>query len=124
MKRKTRWILGVGITVFLFGPTLAAHLAVTKTEPEANTTVESPSLVQIWFTQKPELVVSTLNLKQGDLDVSISDVEAGRDNSLVARVDDVLPSGNYIVEWKTAGDDGHVLRGEFSFSVSNVVAQR
>ena len=38
------------------------------------------------------------------------------EKSIVADVP-ALESGTYTVSWRAAGDDGHVQRGEFSFTV-------
>ncbi|MDP6609039.1 MAG: copper resistance protein CopC [Vicinamibacterales bacterium] len=118
------WIFGIVVTALLTAPALFAHLAVTKTMPEADASVAPPSAVQVWFTQSPELSVSALSLKHDNMAVAIGDVTAGEDNSLVAEVGDTLASGSYTVEWRTAGDDGHVLRGEFAFQVSDAAADR
>jgi len=29
-----------------------------------------------------------------------------------------LPAGEYTVSWQTAGDDSHISKGEFSFTVA------
>jgi methionine-rich copper-binding protein CopC len=124
MARTQLWILGIVVTALITAPALFAHLAVTKTMPEADASVASPSAIQVWFTQNPELSVSALSLKHGDMAVAIGDVAASDDNSLVAEVSDTLGAGSYTVEWWTAGDDGHVLRGEFAFEVSSAAEDR
>jgi methionine-rich copper-binding protein CopC len=37
--------------------------------------------------------------------------------SLMASVGDAMPDGTYTVSWQSAGDDGHLQKGEFTFSV-------
>jgi methionine-rich copper-binding protein CopC len=34
-----------------------------------------------------------------------------------ATVDGATPDGTYTVSWQTAGDDGHVQKGDYTFSV-------
>jgi putative copper export protein len=38
----------------------------------------------------------------------------------VFKLDEPLPSGSYVVAWKTAGKDGHPVTGRFTFSVVNM----
>jgi methionine-rich copper-binding protein CopC len=33
-------------------------------------------------------------------------------------VDPPLPPGTYVVQWRCIADDGHVMRGDFTFEVS------
>ena len=37
--------------------------------------------------------------------------------SIVSDVPAALPAGNYVIRWRTAGTDGHAVRGSFKFSV-------
>jgi methionine-rich copper-binding protein CopC len=41
------------------------------------------------------------------------------DKSLVADFKGKLSNGQYVVNWQTAGDDGHVSKGQFSFTVKS-----
>lgn len=40
------------------------------------------------------------------------------EKSIAASVDADMPNGTYTVAWQTAGGDGHVQKGEYSFSVA------
>ena len=94
------------------------HMRMTKSEPEADTVVPTaPSAIQAWFSQEPELAVSRLAMEGPDGRVELGDVRAGEEFSLVSDVPTSLGPGNYTVSWRTAGDDGHVVRGEFAFTV-------
>lgn len=99
---------------------VSAHLAVSKTMPaDQSTVLEPPARVQVWFTQQPSPRVSLLEMKgpRGE-DVKLGDMEITRqDRSIAAAVRGTLAPGRYAVTWRTAGDDGHVLRGTFAFSV-------
>jgi len=37
---------------------------------------------------------------------------------LFVQVDPPLPAGAYVVQWRCIADDGHVMRGDFSFEVT------
>ena len=98
--------------------TTLAHLAATKTTPEADEVLtSSPHHVQVWFTQDPDPAVSQLTLEGPAGDVELGDTEVAAEKSLMAMVPGELAPGSYTVSWRTAGDDGHVLRGDFSFTV-------
>ena len=49
---------------------------------------------------------------------STGGVKATEDKlSIAVAVTSPLPAGKYTVTWKTAGTDGHVIRGTFGFTV-------
>lgn len=96
----------------------AAHMAVQKTMPEADAVLsESPRHIQMWFTQSPDPVISRLALESANGDVALGKTEVRDDKSLTAMLPSRLEAGDYIVRWRTAGDDGHTQRGEFAFTL-------
>ena len=97
---------------------VSAHMAYSKSVPAQNATVsKSPSELQVWFTQDPEPAVSRLSLQGPTGEISLGKTIVDKDRSIAASVENSLSPGSYIVSWRAAGDDGHVLRGEFSFTV-------
>jgi copper resistance protein C len=118
--RATR-ALFIGLLTLAASTPLLAHLAVKKTSPAKDTAVEaSPEYIQVWFTEKPELSLSVLSVAGAAGAVELSPVEAADANSVRAAVKKPLAKGAYTVSWKTAGTDGHVLRGEFKFTVGAI----
>lgn len=96
----------------------AAHMAVRETMPEAGAVLsESPREVRIWFTQAPDPAVSRLRLEGADGAVALGDTTVQDDRSLAAALPSKLEAGTYTVNWRTAGDDGHTQRGDFTFTV-------
>lgn len=109
------------------GPALGAlHLRLTKSAPSADAVIQqSPDVIQLWFSQNTELSVSNVGLEGPNGSVDLGDVQGTDDpTSFMATVPSSLGKGEYQVSWRTAGDDGHVLRGEYSFSVSVADSQR
>jgi methionine-rich copper-binding protein CopC len=108
--------LAVGM-VFVAG--LSAHLAVSKTLPANGSTIgEAPARVQIWFTEAPSARVSRLEMKGPSGEVPLGAVEIDpKTRSMAAAVRGPLAPGRYEVAWRTAGKDGHVMRGTFTFSL-------
>ncbi|MBA3885728.1 MAG: copper resistance protein CopC [Acidobacteria bacterium] len=106
------------MTAFTIG--LAAHLSVLKTMPADDSTVSPPpERVQVWFNQQPSPRISRLELRGSYAqDVELGKVEVhSEDRSISAPLPAALPPGKYEATWRTAGDDGHVMRGTFTFTV-------
>ncbi len=77
----------------------------------------SPHQIQAWYTQLPDGAISQLLLEGVGGTVTLGDTTVGEDKSLVAAVPSVLSTGTYTVKWRTAGDDGHTQRGDFTFTL-------
>jgi methionine-rich copper-binding protein CopC len=106
------------MTAFTVG--LAAHLSVLKTMPADDTTVSPPpERVQVWFNQQPSPRISRLELRgPNSQEVDLGKLEVhGEDRSISAALPAPLPPGKYEATWRSAGDDGHVMRGTFTFTV-------
>jgi methionine-rich copper-binding protein CopC len=96
---------------------LSAHLAVVKTMPANESTItDPPARIQVWFNQQPSPRISRLEMRGAGGEVALGKLEVDRqDRSISAAVAGSLAAGNYEVSWRTAGDDGHVMRGTFTF---------
>ena len=98
--------------------TLMAHMRVQKTMPEDGAVLSgAPSRIQVWYTQSPDPAISQLLLEGADGAVALDETAIGDDKSLMATLPTALAGGVYTVKWRTAGDDGHTQRGDFSFTV-------
>ena len=98
--------------------TLMAHMRVQKTMPEDGAVLSgAPSRIQVWYTQSPDPAISQLLLEGADGAVALDETAIGEDKSLMATLPTALAGGVYTVKWRTAGDDGHTQRGDFSFTV-------
>jgi len=110
--------------LFLFAvltASLSAHLAVVKTSPGKDQTLDRPPpQVQVWFNQPPSERVSRLELHGPDGEVALAELRVNReDRSISAAVTGAPGAGRYEVRWRTAGNDGHVMRGTFAFSIAS-----
>jgi methionine-rich copper-binding protein CopC len=98
--------------------TLLAHMKATKMEPAADSTVTaSPTRVQIWFTEAPDPKVSKLELSGPSGAVKLTGFQVTREKSVMATVESNLADGRYTARWQAAGNDGHIQKGEFAFTV-------
>jgi methionine-rich copper-binding protein CopC len=99
---------------------LTAHLSVVKTSPAHDSAVEkAPAVVRVWFSQQPSARISRLELSGPRGAVPLGDlVTDEKERSIAAPIQGTLAPGRYEVTWRTAGDDGHVQRGTFSFTLA------
>jgi methionine-rich copper-binding protein CopC len=106
------------IAIMVAAITVAAHMKAAKTEPAADSTLtSSPARVQVWFTQVPDPKLTRLDVTGPAGPVKLNGFKVNDDKSAVATVEGTLANGRYTVRWQSAGDDGHVQKGEFAFSV-------
>jgi methionine-rich copper-binding protein CopC len=97
------------------------HFALSKSMPEAESSIDSPPEVRLWFTEAPEDNTTSIRVVNaaGELmeagDVT-QDADDGRTFSVA--IERRLGAGAYTVAWRAIGADGHVVRDEFTFSVT------
>lgn len=96
---------------------LQAHMKLEKSDPAANAVVSAPlKHVQVSFNEAPDLKVSRLELKGPSPATRLVQLHA-MGNSLMAMVEGEMPDGAYTVSWQAAGQDGHIQKGEFTFTL-------
>jgi methionine-rich copper-binding protein CopC len=129
MKRRTSRF-GVIITfvitfsVALIGLTalVQAHTKLEKSEPAAGATVAAPKQIQLWFNEKIDVAVSKIELTSPSGTVELGPPHSMGGKTLMAAVTGKIAAGTYTVAWQTAGDDGHVVKGDYTFSVSSTTS--
>ena len=128
MSAPSRTRLGLSLLVLAAMPVLAGasmlHLKLARSEPSANAVLTaSPTQVKLWFTQKPELTVTSIKVKSGSgataVERTLTPLARGSaaDAPITAPVGGALAPGRYQVVWRTMARDGHVLNGVIPFSV-------
>jgi copper resistance protein C len=99
----------------------AFHFALSRSVPAADASVPSPEEVRLWFTQvaQPGSVAIRVIDPGGDA-VPTGEPMPDEDDGRAYHVDVTgkMEPGAYTVSWRGIGDDGHVVRGDFQFSVS------
>jgi methionine-rich copper-binding protein CopC len=96
------------------------HNHLVKSAPAADQVVTgSPKEIRLWFAEKVEPKFSSVTLMKPDSTKIAVGKPAATDDpkSIVAEVTGSLAAGSYTIVWRTAGDDGHAVRGRYSFSV-------
>jgi methionine-rich copper-binding protein CopC len=97
------------------------HFALSRSSPEAGATVTSPSEVRLWFTEEPQDGTVQIRLVEAeDAGVHVMDVAQDGDDrtSFYIEMHGMLPPATYTVSWRGMGDDGHVVRDTFEFTVT------
>ncbi len=105
--------LALPSTFFLF------HLHLVKAEPGVDATVtEPPRQIRLWFSEPPELKLTSVTLVRED-NAPVATVKmAATDDSLsvAGPVPVALEPGKYAVLWRTGSRDGHAVRGRYTFT--------
>jgi len=98
-----------------------AHPFLRRSSPAASDTLAtSPAELRLDFSEPIELRFTRVQLVGPAGALSTLGPLTGVPDSLgtvLAGIDGVLAAGRYVVRWQAAGDDGHVIRGEFAFTV-------
>lgn len=115
-----RRIATVTLIILAAGASVAAalHTHLVKADPAVDATVaETPSVVRLWFNERPEVALSAAVLLKDTAPIARI-VMAKTDDSLSISgpVPVKLDPGEYTVQWKTGSADGHPVRGSYKFT--------
>lgn len=96
------------------------HFDLRTSSPMADSTVVPPSEVRLWFTQEPQSGATAIRILRGDDRVPSSQVIAHPEDSTSYAVtfEEPLSPGGYTVMWRSMAADGHVVDGDFEFTVA------
>lgn len=112
------------LTLGAGGASLAAavpHFGLSKSAPAAAATVHHVAEVKLWFSEPPADGTVSIRLldAEGEMVPTTDPTADPEDASAFAIVpDEALPAGKYSVNWRGMGDDGHVVKGDLSFTVA------
>lgn len=96
-----------------------AHPRLLKATPAADSRTEAPRQIALSFNEELDLALTRITVLHGDMQVRPDSVQlvVGDTKTVVATFGTALAPGRYTVRWQVSGDDGHPVRGEFSFDV-------
>ena len=111
------------ITAGLTSPSFSFgnHFGIAKSTPEENAVIQSVSIVEIWFTQIPQENSMSIRLVDSNgslISDAIFDNKSEDPRVFTATLDRNLNASEYQIVWRGIGQDGHVVRGGYSFTVS------
>lgn len=99
----------------------SAHGSLKSSQPAADARLKAAPLeLRLNFTEAPELAFTRVTLVGPDGEaVAIAPLQFALDShrSVIAAVRGALVAGTYTVVWQMAGEDGHVIRGRYSFTI-------
>lgn len=95
------------------------HLHLERSAPAADSVVAPPSEIRLWFSEATDATATSIRVTDaGGRLAATGKLEPSEDGKVVrVGVEGTLTDGPYTVSWRTIGDDGHVVRGDFAFTV-------
>lgn len=112
----------LALTMFPFLPFPAlAHGTLQRATPGDGDQLSAvPRELRLTFTEDVEVDLTRLALTGPGGRVALAPLELAPDSAtvVVAGIEGSLVAGTYSVEWQVVGNDGHPVRGEYSFSIA------
>lgn len=97
-----------------------AHPRLLKATPGADSrSAEAPQQLVLTFNESLDLALTRVTLERDEVVVRLDSLRlaVGDDKTVLANVVGTLAPGRYSVKWQVTGDDGHPVRGTFTFEV-------
>ena len=115
-------VLALILTVALALPLRAAsaHPRLLKATPAAESrSAEAPRQIALTFNESLDLALTRVTVLRDGASLRPDSLHLanGDDKTVVASLGAALAPGRYTVRWQVTGDDGHPVRGEFTFVV-------
>jgi copper transport protein len=103
-------------------PAHRVHLALQSSTPAQGDTVRtSLTQIRITFTQAVEPRYTSLRLLDSNGNAlelgTLVPVGEGKTRDFIYKLSHPIVDGAFVVQWKSAGEDGHVVAGSFDFTV-------
>jgi copper resistance protein C len=109
--------LAIAVAAVLSAATALAHGTLLSSIPANGATVSTPKSLSLTFTAELRLV--TVRLVGADIDEALAvDKDAAPAKTFEVPLPATVAPGTYKVNWRAAGDDGHIMSGSFAFTVA------
>lgn len=123
LPRRSLSLAALVVAVLAAAPVAARpfHFGLARSVPAEGATVHELTEVRLWFTEPPaEGTVSIRLIDAGGKPLETSAPAADEEDAKVfsIAVPEGVEPGEYRVAWRGMGADGHVVRGEFSFTLA------
>jgi methionine-rich copper-binding protein CopC len=96
------------------------HFGLSRSVPAADTTVTTPAEVRLWFTQvakEGSVGIRVVNAAGNAMETAAPAPDEADGRVYAVAISRPLAAGRYTVAWRGIGDDGHVVTGDFGFTV-------
>lgn len=97
------------------------HITLEASLPEDDQTVNGDvTEVRLFFSDAPLMrgaSIRVVNSSRRLVRSSPPEADADDPKQLAVQLAPALPPGRYVVQWRCIADDGHVMRGDFTFEV-------
>ena len=115
------------LAALLLAPSIvSAHGRLKESVPSSGAHLTSaPASLRLVFTEAPELTFMLVQLLgPNGTPVALTPVTIAADSrrAVVASIRGAMRAGVYTVIWQMAGDDGHPVRGQFTFTIAGTDA--
>jgi methionine-rich copper-binding protein CopC len=98
------------------------HITLDASTPEDEQTVDGEvSEVRLFFSDAPLMRGASIRIVNASRQLQRSTPPVADEvdpKQLSVQLPTPLPAGTYVVQWRCIADDGHVMRGDFTFEVS------
>ena len=116
-------LAGFALAAVTFSIAVQAHAKLLKTSPADKATVARvPTSVQLWFNEAIDVKLSKIDVTGPEGKVTLGTVHAMEPKQLMGPITGKMADGAYTVTWQTAGDDGHVQKGSFTFTLKQAAS--
>lgn len=108
----------IAVTLILAGQAFA-HSPLKSTSPENNAKLDDvPEMLHLTFSKPARIVKVVMTHTNGD---ASHETKLKLPNKEIANEIHLTPefmgTGEYVVDWRALSEDGHTIKGEFSFTV-------
>lgn len=97
------------------------HITLDASAPEDDSSVEGEvNEVRLFFSEPPLMRGASIRIVDSSRKLVRStppEADAEDPSQLSVQIAQGLPAGRYVVQWRCIADDGHVMRGSFTFDV-------
>ena len=97
------------------------HFGISRSIPAQGEEAQSVSRIEVWFTQNPQensVSIRVVGPEKSLVPDAIFQVDPEDASRFTANLGRFLSSGEYEVIWRGIGQDGHVVNGDWDFSVA------
>ena len=120
---RARWGIAIALVLLLMSPGIAqAHARLKSSAPASSSHLGVvPRELRLDFSESPELGFTSVRITGPDgREVALAPPRYAVDSrrAIVASVMGSMVAGSYTVVWQIAGDDGHPIRGQFTFVIA------